>query len=704
MKKQNKIMQTIKKIERSIKESPGECLKLADSVSKHVNAIKDETERASFYYKLGSIFRDLSKNTKSIDFFKQASTIYERSGDKINIMQCYYSLGYCYIGENNFVEALKYFTLTLNASSEIGNTKIHTNCSSNLGRIYNELGDYDKALEMLFYSLKVFQKNNDKQNIAGALSNIGLSFTDIGLYDEAIENHLKAIEICGTLNKPLVLSSLYNNIAVTYQYSNNYEPALEYNLKSLKLSEKENDIRGITFSLNNIGEVYEKQKEYELALDYFLRAKKIADQSYEYVLPVVLFNLAKIYTKLKKYDEVLQYLNKALELTDGINVKSMKLEVYEGANEIYFELKEFQKAYEYQKKYYEIKESIVNTETAKKIEKDQTKKLNDLYLSEDFEKKEFPEIIGHSKEMKDVFALMNMVAEHNVNVMIAGPTGSGKELVAKAIHNKYKKDSPFVAINCSAIPEHLLESELFGYAKGAFTGAVKDKKGKIEMANHGTLFLDEIGDMPLSLRSKMLRVVQERTVTPVGSTKPVPVSIRIISATHRDLQEMIKNGEFRQDIYYRLNVIKIEIPALKDRRLDIPLLVNHFIRKYNKKFNKKIRSVSIDALNYLLSLSWQGNVRELENEIEKAVLFCGQDMLHIELFTDVSHKESENIFEGLPIKWLEYKSYKNGIVDKLDAAYVKELLISTGNNVQEASKNGGLERAQIYRLLKKEKT
>ena len=701
--KNREIFKTIEKIEHNLKDSPKESIKLAETASNQIQTIKDENERASISFKLGKLFSNLTKFLKAIELYKQAQFIFEKSGDKVNIIQCYYHIGQNFLKANDFKEAAKYYTLALNGSSEMDDMKIHTNCLFSLGRICNELGNYDKALEFLFKSLKIFHSKNDSRAVAATLSNIGISFTDIRLLDKAIEHHLKAIEICEKTENCNFLPSMYNNIATTYQHSGNYEAALEYNFKSMNLRKRKNETKMISNSLNNIGEIYEKQKNYELALEYFLKAKKSAEKFSKYSLPVIYFNLAKIYVKLNTFDEVLKYLNAALELTEKTNVKATKLEVYQGAGEILFEFKDFQRAYEYLKKYYIIKDSMLSEEEAKKIEEDQFQKISDLQFFNDSDNKiEFPEIIGHSNEMKEVFSLINTVAEHNVNVMITGPTGTGKELVAKAIHNKYKKKSSFVAINCSAIPEHLLESELFGYAKGAFTGAEKNKKGKIEMANNGTLFLDEIGDMPFSLQSKMLRVIQERTVTPIGSTKSIPVSIRIISATHRDLNKMISDGEFRQDMFYRLNVIRIKIPALKDRKLDIPLLMNHFIRKYNKKFNKKIRAASVDAQNYLLSLPWQGNVRELENEIEKAVLLCEQEVLHIELFTDTSPKHSNNIFEKLPGKWIEYKSYKNKIINKLDSSYVKELLNSANNNVQEASEKGGLERAQIYRLMKKD--
>ena len=315
----------------------------------------------------------------------------------------------------------------------------------------------------------------------------------------------------------------------------------------------------------------------------------------------------------------------------------------------------------------------------------------------------FRDIIGSSRRMQEIFSLMKTVGEHNVNVLITGPTGSGKELIARALHDEYAKNSPFVVVNCAAIPEQLLESELFGYKKGAFTGAVNDRKGKIEMANEGTLFLDEIGDMPLSLQAKLLRVIQERVVTPIGSSREIRVSIRLIAATNQDLEKMVENKLFREDLYYRLKVINIKLPPLSERKEDIPQLVYHFIRKFNKKFDKNINGISSEALNFLRNKEWKGNVRELENEIEKAVLLCNDTILSLEYLKDADNRDSFSLFDNIPEKWKEYQNYKNRIATTLDANYIKRLLKTANGNIRKASKLAGISRTQIYRLLNKEK-
>ncbi|MCD4817775.1 MAG: sigma 54-interacting transcriptional regulator [Candidatus Cloacimonetes bacterium] len=695
------IEKLIKLSTKKSKKSPEDKYIFAKEALELALKISNETDKAEILQKIGNIFHNLSKHNESNNAFLQALNIYEKLSEKINIVNCYYYIGLNYSRMVDVKKALEYLILTFNATSETEKPEFHINSAMYIGRLYMEFGDFKKAFEYLFYSLDYNKKINNKWNIAETYSKIASGYNLLELYDKALEYHLKTIEILQEMNsKEIILSVIYNDIGITYMNSKNYEFALEYFNKSLT----EFDHCSTTpYSLSNIGLIYSDQQKYNLALEYHLKAYEAAkDFRDEYITPYIQLNLATVYSKLKEYEKAYKYLNKSIDSAEKQKLKTMLQKVYKIAKNIYFETKNYKEAYEYQKKYYELKVNIISKNKSTDFAENKAKQLSEVNESIDSDdQKDYPKIIGNSKEMKKIFTLLNMVSEHNVNVLITGPTGCGKELIAKEIHKKYKKNSPFIAINCSAIPDNLLESELFGYTKGAFTGAVKDKKGKIEMANNGTLFLDEIGDMPLSLQAKMLRVIQERTITPLGSTKVISVSMRIISATNKDLAEMIKNGEFRQDLFYRIKVIKINIPALKERKHDIPLLVNHFIRKYNKKFEKKIKSVSINALNYLLSCEWQGNIRELENEIERAVLLSTEDILNIELFAQIINKEETSILENLPQDWKKYQSYKNEIIYKLDKNYIQSLMTVAEENVQNASKLGGLERAQIYRLLKR---
>ena len=245
--------------------------------------------------------------------------------------------------------------------------------------------------------------------------------------------------------------------------------------------------------------------------------------------------------------------------------------------------------------------------------------------------------------------MIQTVAETDSSVLITGKSGTGKELVARSLHFKSKrKDKPFMAVNCGAIAENLIESELFGHKKGAFTGAVSDKEGLIKAADGGTLFLDEISEMPLQLQVKFLRALQEREITPVGSTVSIPVNVRIIASTNRDLKEEIKSGRFREDLYYRLNVIEISLPSLKRKRRRYSLLADHFLDKYRKELNKSIKGIDSEAVRALIAHDWKGEVRELENVMERAVIFCKGDFITVKDLPDnFSHHSSSVDFSKL---------------------------------------------------------
>jgi two-component system response regulator GlrR len=299
-------------------------------------------------------------------------------------------------------------------------------------------------------------------------------------------------------------------------------------------------------------------------------------------------------------------------------------------------------------------------------------------------------IITQSAVMEDILTKAGLVAEGDASVLIYGESGVGKELFAHAIHEASKRrHNPFVAINCAAIPEQLLESELFGHVKGAFTGAVRDHKGLFQLAEGGTLFLDEIGDMPVLLQVKLLRVLQERKVRPVGSTQAIPIDVRIISATHRDLKAEIAAGGFREDLYYRLDVVALTIPVLSQRREDIPLLTNYFLSMFAEKYQKNINGFSPEAMEMLLSSSWPGNVRQLMNVVERCVVLSTTPLVSSVLVYDAMHREEEQLVSFEEAR----KSFERD--------YLVRVLKISGGNVTQAARLAKRNRTEFYKLLQR---
>jgi two-component system response regulator GlrR len=303
----------------------------------------------------------------------------------------------------------------------------------------------------------------------------------------------------------------------------------------------------------------------------------------------------------------------------------------------------------------------------------------------------FDNVVARSEKMQRVLEVVSRIAKTDSTVYIHGESGTGKELIAKAIHlASERKNKPFVAVNCAALPETLMESELFGHEKGAFTGAVRSTKGLFTQAHQGTIFLDEIGDMSLSIQAKLLRVLQEREFYPVGGEKPLEVDVRVVVATQKDLEDQVKRGLFREDLFYRIHVIPIQLPPLRERKEDIPLLVEHFLRKYGQQMKKEVRSLAPTALQKLMLHDWPGNVRELENTIEYAVAMTQQDTINEDSIFQTKGATSQEPFKPL-------KEAK----DAYEKSYLIHLLAVCEGNVSKAAKLAGKYRADFYDLLKK---
>jgi len=322
-------------------------------------------------------------------------------------------------------------------------------------------------------------------------------------------------------------------------------------------------------------------------------------------------------------------------------------------------------------------------------------------------------LIGKSKKMQQIYNLLQKISNSESTIMIQGENGTGKELVAKAVHyHSPRKDAIFMAVNCSAFNDNLLDSELFGHVKGSFTGAIKDKKGFFEVANGGTLFLDEIGDTSLTMQVKLLRVLQEGTFLPVGATTPKKVNVRVIAATNKNLKEMIAKGEFREDLYYRINVINVQLPSLRERQDDIPLLMDFFMEKRCQETGVPLKNFSKKALEKMLDYPWPGNVRELENEVERLVVLSGDDKMvtpdilnqrildHGESAQHGEHGGGSSHHAG-PIRGLNTSGSLKDALEELEIHMIREGLKRCGFNKSRLAKELGISRAGLIMKVEK---
>jgi DNA-binding NtrC family response regulator len=349
-------------------------------------------------------------------------------------------------------------------------------------------------------------------------------------------------------------------------------------------------------------------------------------------------------------------------------------------------------AYDYIAKPFRTDEIVL---TVKKALENRLLKKEVVRLKKEVESRyHFHSLIGKSPPMQKIYDLIERISGSSYNVLITGESGTGKELAAKAIHYSGSgKGGPFVAVNCAAIPETLLESELFGYKKGAFTDAKTDKSGLLFEAAGGTVFLDEITEMPQVLQAKLLRVIEEREVRPLGGTSPYPLDVRIISSSNRDMKEVIRHGRFREDLYYRLKVIDIELPPLRERREDIPLLVEHFIERFGREPGKRVSGVSKEALKALVSYAWPGNVRELENVIQRAITLCRHEVILPDDLPAPILQAPKHDLLGRGIR-------ENYSMDRLEKEYIRRVLVEVRGNKTRAAKILGFDRKTLYRKLK----
>lgn len=355
---------------------------------------------------------------------------------------------------------------------------------------------------------------------------------------------------------------------------------------------------------------------------------------------------------------------------------------------------------EIEDQYGEIKTYLVSTAITEESLKDdfgvvlvlhdisEVTRLRQVFLSE----QSFGELVGSSPAMKELYGIIETIAEFDTTVLIYGETGTGKELVARTIHNiSHRKNGPFIPINCSALISSVLESELFGHVKGAFTGAIRDRRGRFEMANGGSVFLDEIGTLSLDLQVKILRTIQERIIERVGSSKQIPIDVRVISATNHDLTELIAKKLFREDLYYRLKVFQINVPTLRSRRLDIPVLGDHFIEKFNRIHGKRIIGLSNASKELIMKYSWPGNVRELENAIEHAMILTTGKIIEPQHFPpEIRHMQKDGMPPAPSISKDPNAEEEN----------IRRTLSAFRGNVSKAANQMGMHRSTLWRKMR----
>ncbi len=601
-----------------------------------------------------------------------------------------------------------------------------------IGISYSLLSDYDLAIEYYHESLKISEEHNFKHLIAATNNNIGIIYTDLKNYKKAIEYFQKALKMFKE-NKDMVnIADATNNIGIIYGKLKNYDKALQFGTVSIELYKKIGKGRDVIKTYNNIGNLYESVNDHKKALEYYHKTLKISKETEDSdITVIVLNNISRINISSGKYKKARQYLEEALKIAQKINSRTVIIKsIYENLSNLYIAMKDHEPALKYYQKYIKIKDEIFNKANSDKIAELQAKyeiekkekeitllhKENELYkiqleskqklekahleierknetinlISRELENLIEKDFIGTSTAIKSVLDITFTAAGNkDTHVLITGESGTGKEIIARIIHHSSeRKKYPFISVTCTAIPETLLESEFFGHRKASFTGAIENKKGLFELANNGTLFLDEIADMSLSLQAKLLRAIEENKIKRIGENKEIPVNVRIISATNRNIKELIDNKDFRIDLFYRINTLEINIPPLRERTKDIEPLLQHFAEFFAKKTNRPVPKISKDLIIKLKNYHFPGNVREFKNLVERAVILSKNNFLDVSDFP-VTNPE------------IKSKYYNKKDTDNVEIARIKEALLKANFHQNKTAEILGIPRISLISKMKR---
>ena len=587
-------------------------------------------------------------------------------------------------------------------------------CYLGMGSNYSSFGKYKKALSYLFSAIKIFENNKDlleksenglwNLKYADTLVHIGIIYYKLNQIDNSERYFLESLKIFEEVNDLLGISGVLNNLGAIY-FEEDISKTLSYYKKSLKIIQKLPSELESVGCIHNIGKVYEKLKDYDTAITYFKKALHIVNEN-ENVKYKSLFlhSLGRLYMKRNEFSEAVKCVQQSLKLSQKMKIIEDTKNNFLLFSRIYQKKMDYKLALKYYQKYSEQKDILLNKEMFEKITKIQKKydenekkfielkEINSL-ITDTLRKTIQMDMIGTSKKIKEVLELAITASIHPyTNVLIMGESGTGKEIIANIIHYaSSRKDFPLIAVNCSSIPESLAESEFFGHLKGSFTGAGSDKVGYLELADKGTLFLDEIADTPISLQAKLLRVLENKKIKKLGAKKERQIDFRIISATNKDIEDLIENSRFRLDLLHRINTIEIIIPPLRERRSDIKPLLEHFVFHFSEMLRKPVPKINNAVVEKLEKYRFPGNIRELKNMVEKAMIQLKGNVLESEHFEIKEYKNSEDD---------QVQTFAFSTIKEMEKQMILKALKQTNYNRTSAAKILGISHSTLRRKLK----
>ncbi len=691
-------------------------------------------DMAKMFMNLGVIYNEIADYQKAISSYQKAYDIFCKQKDeyfmfrtKANMANCHY-----YSGEYSKSITMKLDAIDYYKANEMSNDLARE--YNTISVFYRSLGDMRKSIDFCLKSLKIKEQLKDKNGISTALINLGVFYKEMNENSQALQYYQKALKLTKELGDQKGVSIILNNIGNILLEENKLAKAEKYFQDSYQIKKQIDDNEGMIHILQNLGTVKMLKAKYEDALSRLKKALELAEkigskQKKHSILQVI----GEVYINMNKYEKAETNLMESQHYFTEKGVKNELLENYQFCSELYEKQADYKRANEYLHKYNCLKEEIFSEEKAEKIAEMQTRyetekkekeaeiyrlknidlknknkaieqqkkeleetlqKLQESEIRYDFVSSELnknikTKLIGESEAIRNIIELISTVAHtKNTNVLISGESGTGKEIIARKIHEcSSRKKYNFFAVNCSAIPTSLFESQFFGHEKNAFTGADQKKMGWFEIANNATLFLDEISTLTWKQQAKLLRVLEERKIVRVGSHREIPVDLRIISATNTNLLKKVEEKKFRNDLYHRLATFVIHIPPLRERKEDIPLLLDHFIGIYSQIFNKKVKKIEKQILPALLDYSYPGNIRELRNMVERALVVMNSSTLRLKDFV-IPIAKDEDISQILPL-------------EKMEKKLIKEALEATHYNKSKAAELLKVHRKVIERRIKK---
>ncbi len=610
--------------------------KYDNELKKYDHLITDKLLRAKIYQYLGYLFWLIPEISKGIECLEESLSLINETGKVDEIPGRYTNIGYLYEEIGDTDKAEYYYSQGLNFAKKYNSQEALKSAYTSMGRLYRSRHYLNKAIQFFDEALSLYytKENLNKVNIICNLAKCYLEKED---YKVALKLQKQIHEEWVKKNNPTLYFSINECLGVTYKHLKKYDLSENLLLESNKYF-SENNLEGeLCENYIHLSSLYieknENQKAFEILNKALELAKKNDNDSDKKEIFILLGNLLK---KEKKVKKAISYFKKALMLNKGTKKDYENLEIISYLSECYEEIENYKKSSEYLKKQKSLFSKIIKEKDNKIIElqnnsiigvsgnKHYLFKQSDSLIPIELTEKIGAHLIGVSNKMiKLVNQVITFAGNSDIPILIRGETGTGKELIAKLIHySSSRAEYPFIAINSSSFTKSLASGSLFGHKKGSFTNAIKDQKGYFEAANKGTLFFDEIGDMPLDIQSSLLRVLEEKSILPIGANKEIKIDFRLVTATNIDIYKKVKNNEFRLDFLNRINVLEITIPPLRERREDIPLLINYYINDISNKFNINIKKIKLknSFLKKLYNYDYPGNVRELKNIIERFLM------------------------------------------------------------------------------------